>query len=251
MAVFGRSALADESAATWPKDKPVVIGTITHNPPYVLQNPSGGIDLDLIEAAFGHVGLKVEFTHAPLSRVQILLETNKVDAMTTFRTIEGLCVNSDVFSYWHDGISVPKQLEKEVATVQDLAGLRVGMFPGAVMVLPNLTEQDVSSFGSSVTVFNRGQLIKMLHYGRLDAYIGDYWALEYAYRQLTPDQPKPYRVAVEFEPTPRRLCIKNSALVEPFNRGVKDILAEGLPEKVKARYLGEDALALMQSEAKQ
>lgn len=233
--------IADDPVSVWPPDKPVRVGTITHNPPYVIENPSKGIDLDLVTAAFDHVGLKVMFQHAPLSRVQILLETGKVDAMTTFRTTDGLCTNSDVFSHWYDGITVPLATERDVQGVDDLAGLRVGMFPGAVMVLPNLTAAHVESFGRSIVVYNREQLIKMLNYNRLDAYIGDYWALEYAYRQLASERPKPYRVAVAFEPTPRRLCIRDEGLTALFNRGVAAVLASDTPAAVKARYLGKEA----------
>ncbi|NVJ98408.1 MAG: transporter substrate-binding domain-containing protein [Alphaproteobacteria bacterium] len=223
----------------WPADRPVRVGTITNNPPYVLENPSAGIDLDLVAEAFARVGLKVEFHHAPLSRVQVLLETGKVDAMTTFRTNDTLCTNSVVFSHWHDGITVPRDIELEVKTVQDLAGLRVGMFPGAVKVLDNLSDYDISSFAMAMTVYDRNQLIKVLLYRRLDAYIGDYWALDYAFRQLAPDTPKPYRLAVAFEPTPRRLCVRNAALVERFNQGVAAMLADGTPERVRGRYLSD------------
>jgi len=224
----------------WDVTRPVLVGTITHNPPYVLENPSAGIDLDLVREAFAHVGVEVEFVHAPLSRVQVLLETGKVDAMTTFRTIDGLCTNSDIISFWHDGITVPVESTAQISSIQDLAGMRVGMFPGAVEVLNYLTPADLATFRSSMIVYDREQLIRVLLYRRLDAYIGDYWALEYAYQQLASDQPRPYRVAHKFPPTPRRLCIRDEALVARFNAGVAAIKEGDLADRIRARYLEGD-----------
>ncbi|SDE33511.1 substrate-binding periplasmic protein [Kordiimonas lacus] len=230
-------AWAQPAPEPWMEGRPVLVGTITHNPPYVFENPSAGIDLDLVTEAFAHVGLEVEFVHAPLSRVQVLLATGKVDAMTTFRTIEDLCVNSIPFSYWHDGISVPVESEAPISSIEDLKGMRVGMFPGAVKVLKYLTPEDVMTFGSSMIVYDREQLVRVLLYRRLDAYIGDYWALEYAYQQLASDQPRPYKVAVRFAPTPRQLCVRDEALVKRFNEGVATMLAGDAPARVRARYL--------------
>jgi|GEM_PF-1559170 len=238
LALFGVQPLWAEPD-TWQQGQPVIVGTITHNPPYVLEDPSSGIDLDMVAEAFSRAGLKVEFVHAPLSRVQVLLSSGKVDAMTTFSTNEDLCINSEIFSYWHDGISVPIESTDQIASVQDLKGMRVGMFPGAVDVLKELTPEDIASFGSSVTVYNRGQLIRMMLYRRLDAYIGDYWALEYAYQQLAADQPRPFKVAVRFPPTPRRLCVRDPALVKRFNDGVKALAEGDAAERIRARYLKE------------
>ncbi len=240
LALSGPSLAWESDTPSWEEGRPVIVGTISHNPPYVLENPSAGIDLDLVKEAFAQTGLEVEFVHAPLSRVQILMEAGKVDAMTTFSTKESLCTNSDVFSYWHDGISVPVESTDAIGSVKDLKGMRVGMFPGAVEVLAYLTPDDVATFGSSVTVYNRNQLIRMMLYRRLDAYIGDYWSLEYAYQQLASDEPRPFKVAVEFEPTPRRLCVRDKALVERFNEGVAAISASDLAETVRSRYLGEN-----------
>lgn len=215
----------------------VTIGTILHNPPYVTENPSAGIDLDIIRAAFGAAGRDVSFTHAPISRVEFLLAEGRIDAMTTFRTSETQCHNSGVFSAWHDGVSVRRDLADRVTSIADLHGLRVGMFPGAERVLDHIIGDHVRTFDRRVTIFRTPLVVRMLRYGRIDAYIGDYWALEHAARaEKGGDEAPAFVTVVAFPPTLRRLCFLDDGLRQIFDSGLLQIRAAGDTDRIIGRY---------------
>ncbi len=224
---------------------PILVGTILDNPPYVLENPSAGIDLDIIRAAFVSVGTSVDYIHAPISRVEFLLSEGRIDAMTTFRTRTEQCSNSDVFSHWHDGVSVRLALADQVASLEDLQGLRVGMFPGAERVLASVIGDYLPTFGSKVTIFRTPLVVRMLRYGRIDAYIGDFWALEHAADagkeaedQATEqtDNGLSYKTVVAFPPTPRKLCFLDDGLREMFNEGLRQLQTAGRIEQIQRHY---------------
>jgi len=202
---------------------PIRVGTILHNPPYVTENPSSGIDLDTIRTVYGSIGREVAFVHAPLSRVELLLKSGQIDAMTTVGTQKSQCVDSDIFGYWHDGISVPRLSSIKVMSVADLKGLTVGLFPGAETVLTQQLSPHAEGFADRITIYSTDLAVKMLAYERIDAYIGDVWGLEYAYQELSAKgevdtgEQKPFFTAVYFEPTPRRLCFRDNSQMAQFN----------------------------------
>lgn len=215
----------------------VRVGTIIHNPPYVFEKPSTGIDVDTIRAAFQAVGISVDFIHAHLTRLGVLLELGRIDAMTAYSTRPDQCTQSDTFGYWHNGIVVRRDLERQVRSFADLAGLEVGMFPQAKVVFDSFLGPYWGTFGGETIIHTTPPVLRMLEYGRIDAYIGDSWGLDYLFaRQASEGQLPPYKVAIEFEPTPRQLCFTDDALRMSFNRGLKDIQSKGISSTILARY---------------
>ncbi|TNE63302.1 MAG: transporter substrate-binding domain-containing protein [Alphaproteobacteria bacterium] len=224
------AVLADETT--------VGIGVIQHTPPYVTENPSSGLDNEIVRAAFGVEGRAVVFYHAPLSRLASLLVDDKVDAITSFDPQADGCFLSDIFTYWHDGVIVRAELRDKVHSVADLKGLRVGTFPHAEKALGDLLVPYVAGFSAQMAVFRADLVAPMLERGRLDAYIGDLWTVAYAYREAAGDPAKslPYAVAVEFPPTPRYLCFSDADLVPVFNRGLAEIRKRGIHDAIVGRY---------------
>lgn len=239
--VGGLAAAQDTSS----RPQPVFVGTILENPPYVMENPSAGIDLDIIRAVFASVGMSVEYIHAPISRVEFLLSEGRIDAMTTFRSSAEQCSNSDIFSHWHDGVSVQLSLASQVTSLEDLKGLRVGMFPGAERVLASIIGDYVPTFGSKVTIFRTPLVLRMLRYGRIDAYIGDFWVLDHAARTEKDAEEQaeneindglPYKTVVAFPPTPRQLCFRDDRLRQMFNEGLRQLLASDQIGQIQRLY---------------
>lgn len=220
MLVWAGPLLADANFRVQPSKK-VVVGTILHNPPYVFENPSSGIDIDIIRIAFRHEGLSVRFVHAPLIRVGVLLDAGNVDAMTAHPTRPDQCYLSDDYGYWHNGISVRTDLADAVHGVSDLVSLNVGMFPVAEQVFAKELKGLVDQFASKTLIFSTPPILRLFEYGRIDAYIGDFWGLDYwHYQTAGPDVPPPYTVVHEFPPTARQLCFTDRGLLDAFNKGL-------------------------------
>lgn len=215
----------------------VTVGTIIHNPPYVFENPSAGIDVDIIREAFAHSGIKVEIVHAYLSRMSVLLEAGRIDAMTAYRTVEDKCELSEPYGYWHNGIIARSGLNTKISGFEDLAGLKVGLFPQAKNIFGLDLVKASANFASETTVFTTPSALRMLSYDRLDVYVGDSWGLDYLFRQnAADDEVPPYEVAYAFEPTPRNLCFSVDKHRVAFNEGLTTLRRSGRIEKIIGRY---------------
>lgn len=215
---------------------PVRIGTIQHNPPYVIENPSSGIDMDTIRAAFSAVGRDVEFVHAPLTRISSLLRTRRIDGITTLVGMGSQCTLSQVFGYWHDGVVVRRDLDKSVSTIADLASLRVGMFPSASAVFAEKLGPHAASFASETVINSTPSVLRLLQYGRIDAYIGDIWGLEALAADEDTAKGYPFRIAMTFEPTPRYVCFLEGEVTEQFNAGLEELNVLGQLARIVNRY---------------
>ena len=216
---------------------PVKVGTIIHNPPYVFENATAGIDVDIIREAFGHAGMAVEIVHAHLSRIGVLLDAERIDAMTAYRSRADQCELSEPYGYWHNSIIVRSGLTQEIHSFDDLAGLKVGMFPQAKTFFGLDLVRASANFGSETTVFTTPSALRMLSYDRLDAYVGDSWGLDYLFQQNSEDETvPPYRVAHAFEPTARHLCFTDNELRADFNDGLALLRASGRLAEITKRY---------------
>lgn len=234
LALIAPSVAASSVAAN---DEVLRVGTIKHNPPYVFEEPSAGIDIDSIRASFNSVGVAVEFVHAPLVRLGVLLDLQKIDAMTAFIDDGNTCAKSRTYGHWHDGVAVRRDLAKSVNTMADLEGLHVGMFPAAKKVFAHKLDPHTDKFASETTIFNTPSVLRMLQYARIDAYIGDSWGLDYlvannSARAVAP----PYEVAIKFEPTKRQLCFADDAMRDLFDQGLEQVRSSGRLDRIVAQY---------------
>lgn len=230
--VFSKHAGAQETAAV-----SVKVGTIIHNPPYVFENPSAGIDVDIIREAFAYSGISVEIVHAYLSRMAVLLDAGRIDAMTAYRTRADQCELSEPYGHWHNSIVVRSGLELKIRSFDDLAGLKVGLFPQAKNIFGQPLIRASASFASETIIFTTPSALRMLSYDRLDAYIGDSWGLDYLFRQSAEaNEPPPYKVAFAFEDTPRHLCFAVDDLRSAFNQGLNALKSSGRMEEIIGRY---------------
>lgn len=220
------------------QDRQVIrVGTIIHNPPYVFVDPSAGIDVDTIAEALEVSNIGVEFIHSPLTRLGLLLDSGRVDAMTAFRALPDQCALSEPYGYWHNGIIVPASLDREINGFSDLKGLKVGMFPQAKNIFGVALRNASADFATETTVFTTPPALRMLEYGRLDAYIGDSWGLDYLYQQQAGDSnTPPYRVAYAFDPTPTHLCFADGNIRDAFNDGLIQMKTSGKLGEIISRY---------------
>jgi len=236
--VFSLVIVTGPSVVHADEPRTIRVGVIRSNPPYVTENPSAGIDNDIVRAALANAGFQAKFFHAPLGRLDSLFEDNKVEAITTFDPTARKCALSDVFSYWHDGLIVRRGLARKVTSVADLKGLRVGTFPRAEFALGDQLAPYLPSFAKRLTVFRTDLVVPMLDRGRIDAYIGDVWAVQTSFDNqfgIREDQP-PYVVAQYFKPTPRWLCFHDEALVKAFDEGLAELKASGRYKAIIEMY---------------
>ena len=116
-------ALSDGDAA----HPPVRIGMPLENPPYIYENPSDGLDVQVIRGVFDWADIKVVFVHAPLVRLPLLLDNGLVDGFISFSHVSTLSDGgrhyhqTRPYSYWRNAIR--QTLSQDVELQTGLANL--------------------------------------------------------------------------------------------------------------------------------
>lgn len=213
-----------------------IIGSMPDAPPYVLEKPSRGIDLDIIKAAFEKMDVTVTFQHVPSLRLDRQFTSGRVDAISTNSTAIKGCIASKPFSHWQDAVMVRRGLLKPITSMVDLAGLNVATFPNAERVLGEALAPFTRYFRSYTYLINTDAL-GLLARGRLDAYIGDRRMVEYSMRKEDWQGETPYEIAFELPPFPRYLCFHDREMADRFDNAVTRLQAAGTDKAILSNYL--------------
>lgn len=225
LALFAQWPAAAEEAAT---PGHITIGIMNSVPPYVIENPSSGIDIDIIRAAFADIGTTATFIHVPLSRLDGLLADGLADAAVNV-THRPACNASKPFNHWHDGLVVARDYADIVKTPADLAGKRFAVFPKAEVVLgPHLGELDLQK-EQPIIATEYYMALRLIIRGRIVAYLGDYWALDHLWATLYGDdmEKRPYVIAADFPPSPHALCFADKTLRDRFDTVLARMESDG------------------------
>ncbi|MFC3050715.1 substrate-binding periplasmic protein [Kordiimonas pumila] len=225
---------ADDSA-----DKKLNIAVLLEIPPYIIEENSTGLEPDIIRAVFAEENIAVNFIHVPLARMSAILHDRIVDGVASFITEKGLCDVSDPFVYWHDGVIVRNAVAADVASLDDLAGMRVGSFPNAVFVYPDVINQVHNITPSYVTVHRAQLVVKMFEHGRIDAYIGNYISLNYIHdvEDGHSAEERPFTVVEKFDLYPRTMCFLRPVITDIFNRGLEKLKKKPIYDQILQKYI--------------
>ncbi|WCL54833.1 substrate-binding periplasmic protein [Gimibacter soli] len=226
IAIFAPWRMAAAEVLTTPGH--VTVGIMNSVPPYVIENPSSGMDIDIIRAAFNELGATTTFIHVPLSRLDGLLADKLVNASVTVAP-NPACAASKPFNHWHDGLVVAREFADAVKTPADLAGKRFAMFPKAATVLgPHLEGLDLQK-EQPIIATEYYMALRLIIRGRVVAYLGDYWALDHLWVTLYGDEldKRPYVIAADFPPSPHALCFADRNLRDRFDTILARMKSDG------------------------
>ncbi len=218
-------------------ERPLRIATLSAVPPYVQSNPTRGMEPDLLNAIYNEIGQDIQLVHVPVLRMDYMLSSGKVDGTASYRTGKVACFESDTFNYWHNGLSVSPEFYPAVQSISDLSGLVVAGFPNAEIVVPDVVAKIPEDRDLYITLINSEHVYKMLEKRRVDAYIGEFWVLNYLHKNNVGKlKRKPFRVVQEFEPSPRKACFAKRENVLNFNVGLSAIKKSGEYDAIQLKY---------------
>lgn len=218
----------DASPAQAGERRTIAIGLSSKSPPYVIDlQARTGVDIEIIDAVFSRAGVDVIFHNVPLNRQATVWEETRLDGLTLWHVPDGLSCNlTKPYRYWKDALFVPDMADyAHVRSVADLAGQRLGTFRGAFDHIAALGEgghtrdsiQEIPYINSAA---------RMLSYGRLDGYVGDYFGIRHALDQSDTPAPQGVRL-VEFYPAePQYLCFRDKAVADLFDSVMARLVAE-------------------------
>jgi polar amino acid transport system substrate-binding protein len=196
--------------------------------PYVMEQPPGGIELDIIRLALHKVGLILEPRFYPQARVPVVLAAGDVDAAATITPETGVrAAYSEPYIAYEDVAVTLRDRHLPIRRLEDLSGLRVMAFINATHYLGNAFRQATRRAARYQETGKQIDQNRLLYAGDVDVVIADRHIFAYLDKQLAeskfPQHPKPVDIHPILTRINYQLGFHDPALRDRFNQGLAKI----------------------------
>jgi polar amino acid transport system substrate-binding protein len=208
--------------------------------PYVMASNNSGIEVEIVRAAFLARGYQIEPEYFSQPRLPMALEKSDIDAVATLGEQSGIKAGySDVYISYEDEAITLADRHLTLKSPRDLEHLSVLAFSHARSYLgPEFADMARHNPRYSETADQLDQA-RQLYHGLVDVVIADRRIFLWMSRMQT-QQFKEKTLPVDehrlFPPTAYRLACRTPQLCATFNRGLKDIQANGQYQKILDQY---------------
>ncbi|MDK8191184.1 amino acid ABC transporter substrate-binding protein/permease [Paenibacillus sp. UMB7766-LJ446] len=249
--VAGLSGWSGDANANSNSGKTYVIGTDITFAPFEYQDENGdyvGIDMDLLDAIAKDQNFKYEIKALGFNAAVQALESNQVDGVIAGMSITDERKQKFDFSepYYQSGVMMGISANNDtVKSYEDLRGKKVAVKTGTEGY--SFAESISSKYGFTIVPFDdSSQMYDDVKTGNSVACFEDEPVLRFGVNQnnglkIVTDREDgaSYGFAVSKG--------KNQELLKMFNEGLTNIKVSGEYERIKEKYLGENALVATQS----
>ncbi|HYE53154.1 MAG TPA: transporter substrate-binding domain-containing protein [Azospirillaceae bacterium] len=211
-------------------------------PPFVMEDPSGrltGIEYDIVSAALAVRGHRIRPYLGPLPRLASAVRSGSIDgAAPVLPSFETEAVRTSSYIIYRNVALTLDGSGHRLATVEDLAGLRVMAFPNATKVLGPAYAAAVARCREYREEAKQMLQVRNLFHGRVDVAIGERRILGYYVRSPVTeiDGSRPMAEHDLFEPTEYEAAFRDPALAADFEEGLRAIRADGTYAAILQRY---------------
>jgi polar amino acid transport system substrate-binding protein len=219
----------------------IKVGGDNHLPPYEYVNDNGiykGFNVDIMHAIAIQSGLDIELHPMPLYMLPASIEKGDIDA------IQGMTQTDErkkMYDFSEPYLTISRCIfvrhdNNFIADIEDLQHVRVAVQKGNVP--PALLRYKTPE--SLYYVDNQQQGILLLMMGNVDAFVGNKMVGLYTIQKWKQTNFIKL-VGGEIEPAKYSLAVKkgNTEFLEVFNRGLKQIKANGTYDKIYKKWFGE------------
>jgi len=232
-AIFCRTCYADE----------VTIGFSDHLAPYVVPATQSGIEVEIFREALAYHGHVLKPAFLPTRRLpQAFLDHQLDGAMSD----SGVDLSGRGGTYGDSAVAFDnvlvtlKRRHLIIARPQDLAGLTVLAFPGAIKRYPGWLEP-VAQAGHYFESNNQGLQVRAVQAGQYDVVLTDRFIFNYFSRFLQSHHVTLGEVDMESPLTPNPIeypaVFRNPKLRNDFNDGLKALKKSGRYQEIYDRYV--------------
>jgi len=211
-------------------------------PPYVMSKSNSGIEIDIIREALQFKGHTLKPKYVPLARLTQQFVDHKVDAVQRDGEIDlskqgGFY--ADVSIKYHDVMITLKEHHIVLKKPEDLTGLRVIAFQGAVKTYPEWLEP-VKAAGHYYEKNNQILQIRTLHTKRYDVVVADENIINYFTNKVRKEGEitlLPTDTHDFTQPYGYRPVFRSRIIMEDFNAGLKKLHDTGRYQQIIDGYL--------------
>jgi len=208
-------------------------------PPYVIEQSSSGIQLEVVEKSMINAGHTTKISYASNERGLNLLQTKSVDGMINVPpNIPNIFYSDSVIEY-QNGVVALKSSGLKLTSISDLSTLRVVSFQNASKYFSAEYREMASNntrYGELVSQFAQ---LQMLFSQRCDVIVIDKRIFSY-FMDLHQNE-KGFDVPVVFfdiiPPSPRLAAFTSQTLRDEFNAGLAELKASGRYQKIIDSYV--------------
>ncbi|MHA2857537.1 amino acid ABC transporter substrate-binding protein/permease [Paenibacillus lautus] len=223
------------------------IGTDVTFAPFEFQDASGkfvGIDMDLLDAIAKDQNFKYEIKPLGFNAAVQALEANQVDGVIAGMSITDERKQKFDFSdpYFDSGVVMAiRQDQESIKSYEDLKGKKVAVKTGTEGY--SFAESISSKYGFTIVPFDdSAQMYDDVKTGNSVACFDDFPVLAYGV-----EQNNGLKIVTEMEPgASYGFAVskgRNQELLEKFNAGLVNLKASGEYDRIKEKYIGENAVS--------
>lgn len=226
--------------------KVITLGAGLSKPPYIIADENRGLELDVARRAFEIAGYQVNPVYLPLKRIFHSLKFGKIDAGLNFQagSPSEFYLSDVVMTYQNVGVSRTSQNLK-VKSIIDLAGHHVVAFQNAYMYLGQDYRNAVGHAKTYKEIADQANQVKMLLAKRADILVMDFRIFLHFQEKLQQDvdPQEEFTFHKIFKPTPYHVGMKDEALRDAFNQGLRVLIESGEYQDITDRYLDVSSVA--------
>lgn len=207
-------------------------------PPYIKVASKSGYELELLSAVVKRMGFDSQFIHVPNGRLFDLFNEGQADLVSLQRsTPAGFYATQSYISY-QNVLIVRQDLDKEILSLTDLAGLRVMAFQNARQFLPPDYATATIKASSYLEVVEQHQLPALLLKKRVDVLVMDRNIFWHYYRQTAPDD-NSLKVLSFFQSNHYHMLARTPEAAERFNQALAEVKQSELFSQLQLKYFAE------------
>jgi len=235
--VFSLVSFLISTHSAFAKPLNIVIGLA--KPPYVIEKPLGGFEIELINLLLKKMKSSGNFIFVPFGRSERMLKEPGIDVILTVNDVmfpkKGTL--SDVYiTYQNVAISLEEN-NFSINTIKDLSNYSLATFQSAHKVLGDefaLASQESPLY---TQVANQALQLDMLLKKRADVLIMDINIFNYYLKHYSNKKAiKPIRVHKVFPVSPYKAAFKDKQHQYKFNQSLIEVLASPDYQKLIAKY---------------
>jgi polar amino acid transport system substrate-binding protein len=207
-------------------------------PPYIKIETKSGYELELLTAVAKRMGFDSQFIHVPNGRLLPLFTAGQADMVSLQRTSPAGFFATQPYISYQNILIVRQDLQKDILSLDDLAGLRVMAFQNARQFLPPDYAMAISKASSYLEVVDQGQLPALLLKNRVDVLVMDRNIFWHYYRQTAPDDSS-LKILSFFQPNHYHMLARTPEVAERFNKALMEVKQSEFFSQLQLKYFAE------------
>ncbi|GHE77427.1 substrate-binding periplasmic protein [Thalassotalea profundi] len=219
-------------------NKTIVTGL--NKPPYVIEEGSKGIQLDLIRTAFKSSGFSISFLHIPFGRGVTGFQQFNADGILTLpedADFADLYVSQPYIYYQNIAVSLLEN-DFSIDNISDLAGKSIIAFQNARKYLGDEYNEAATSFMNYREVPEQDKQIESLFLHRSDVIVLDINIFKaYLKSHANSDLTKPFKVHYIFSERPYSAGFRGKEMRDIFDENIKKMRENGTYQLILDKYL--------------